>query len=867
MASKRLNPLYLAGIAAFAVLGLLLITGRIGSARKQNGILARWESQVLPKTAPARASINGRLPAAGGGGICLRDQDNLTALREEARRLEEEQAGEPIRGFWRHLDLSKLPRAQAAFLSKHGEWVQQADVDYRDCADVPCILNRLYGSTSGVEGLKAYLWYLRMGYAISTTVNIPQLKPISGMSYRDYHFSDKELSGFWLLSRTLSPPFRNIQTLQSFHRLPKRAYLPDSPRACGKAHLRGGRGWIVLMDKCLTLSEVSDPFKNSPLHLSVSHEISHSYDFAGLLSGPMLSDTEAWKKLSGWTIEEGADPATGKAFRRWKIDSTPDAEGPKDGFVQDYAGTDPGEDWAETVAYFRYEAATALSKSPRKSAFIAARLFGGRTFDESGLNAAYIQAAAGETKAGLPDLVDRCIVSPTDAGASPSRGQAVALKLDIPVEAPFLSCLQRGLAEKIDLALSRLRETEAEACEILNLRADGLRNDVAQALLPELTQIVSRQGSVAERIRAVAKLRERLSASETDPREQALRCFGSESPQTCFSSVREKLFDETVVELALEIGEELPAEKQRFLKEYDYVRAQGELVRLYEQIFAGIEPKLDAAADKRWQACRLATSDAGASPALSPFSGGSRFVSAAILNCINGAVNEDLARVRDRFAGRLGISVTDPDAQAFSLAQLAPRYLRRLSEALAREAAQEDQDRALRESATIGPMAAALASDLTWLGDPACLQRARTLLDSALSANPVPTRFLALEDLREDWAAKACQRALKSPEVARKAWESALSGLEAEVLASAVEEASSCRAQSPKNTSTQRKQRKDCLTRSATWKRIEATALAQWGSSELGRRFASRQEEARRHLEKSRGSLQSSAVAQMEAGG
>lgn len=739
----------------------------------QSGLLRKWERTVLGK---GELTLTTRTPAAAKSPVCLKDKDSISSLREEIQALETQVSGNPIKGVWNHLNLLKLPRSQGIFLSRYVKWVQSQGYDYKNCSDLICILNNIYGSKTGEEGLLIYGWFLRMGSVISTANRVPLLPEglvstevelettqFENKTYRDYLFSRDELTGFWLLSKTLSPVYQDMGSLLSIHRMPSGTYYVKWPNSCGFSW--GGKtvGNIWLLDKCLEMGD--DPKRFSTFfYRGVPHELSHRLD--SWLGTPQseLSQTDEWKSLSGWTQEEVADPRSGKVTRRWRSDSS------KDGFVRDYAASSPAEDWADTAAYFRYAPAWTLEVSPKKAAYLSKKIYGGRTFDEGGIFSFYLDSTRRELSQSLPSVLDECVagVSPPDSQDSSDVRSLIQPQFGLAVDPAVEDCLRGRIAQVLEAALARLKENEYEACEFFARNTEGFIKQVVEEITPELVALLSKNSSIANQLRAVAKLNDEFKTN-FDPREIYLKCYGKEEEETCYSNMVTSLFDSISDENRSAIPTEiLLKEKNRILVENSWSIARGVTTKLFKELFAGVESRLQKSADRLWENCKNSpSSDTGELPPTRPFNGGEHYVSSGILACLNHSILADLDAIRTTFSAKLGITISDPQTQIFVTELWLPDYLEVLSQHAQKEAAAEDLIRESIKAKIVSWIIKELKTSSVMIAQKeVCIDLAIKSFDRYLDRfekeQAIPTHFAAIENLRKGWSESACQELFKS---------------------------------------------------------------------------------------------------------
>ncbi len=852
-------------------------------------MIARWERQLgatatVSKEAQTQPQL--RRSVADAGPLCLRDRLAPARLRADITELETVRGGTPSTGTWNEvLDRSRLPLPQSAFLAVGGGgWIQTDGVDFAGCADVPCVLNRIYGAPDGDAGHKLYWWFLRMGYVLSTDDEIPGVSGVDAVADRDFLFSSRELSAFWRLSWVLPESFRYMRALTTMHRFPPGTRAGDwSALTCADAtHGTKNGGQIRLSDGCLRLrwrAEEDNTSLDAFLYDGVTHEMAHRLDDELAPHGQLVATSDEWLAISGWACESPVDPTNGR------IGETCSPDASKEGFVRDYAATHPYEDWAETVAWVRFHPDEVKSVSPKKTAFIARLVYGGRTYDDAGLRSAYEDLAARKVSPQLLELVQTCVTG--EAGsAAPSSAVAPSshLAFDLPLPEGLVSCLERRLHEKVSEALDHLKATEWEACDKLRDREQELTTATFVRLNPEIRQLVGQQQALAPMLRASRALREALAA-EVDPREAYLHCHRREDPPACYSQALGDAFDRTATPYLTDLGETQVRERESFLSANPFDRGRSRVHEAFSQLFAGVDPMVVRAATDRWAGCLSAPDPTDVGPPLAtPFTGGTQFVASGVLGCVNSEAYGDLDRVRDRFLSRLRLSMTDPDAAALVRQMLLPRYLEALGDRLRADVGRESAELDGLKTARVPALALELTGSLAWLSGALDIAQASTRCQPQAESsfdricNDLRPRFSALEVLRRQWSRQACERAVASDPVQRlireaveadrrasaALWPGAIQELVSFLPDKAAAVGLTCKSRHPGSRDVDRQRRRRCLTGTEAWAGLEAETVSAWLATPTGQRFAYRRADALLHLQSRRETLQRDAIRRME---
>ncbi|MCC7443056.1 MAG: hypothetical protein IT285_15590 [Bdellovibrionales bacterium] len=713
-----------------------------------------------------------------------------------------------------------------------------------------------------------------------------------------------------MLSRTLGPRFSAHSRHKSLHRIPHgsciegtrcRECLVEGPNGscwststtCGVA---SPAGYIVLMDDCLDFPS-SEPgptehFRGG-FYQGVPHEIAHQTDFVVAAEDwDRYSETNAaFMDISGWHTIRETDPDTGDTSMRWAVE-----EG-KEGFVREYAGTSPAEDFAESTAWVRYAGNAAKRASPLKSVHLGALLFGGRTFDDDGLIAGYAAIGARGIGAEIPSMVEACVRDHTTGlGAEP--GPTVRpLTIEMTLAPALKACIDRSFERLETRAVAELKRTELEACGFLTAERDlALRQGWERDLASQVNDVVDRQQEVAELAAALRELRARL-ARRIDPREAFVNCFrsrdteGRPDHESCYERVMGAAFDHHAAggggapDLRPAIGEEsLALERARWLAERTHADAGERAAELYRAMFAGADEVLAGAASDRWRECLASpagTLDAVEGVVLTqPFTGGNQFIAAHVLNCVNARALEDVDAARDDFTGDL-FRIDHPEAKAFVQGViLLPRYTAAL-QALAEEAARRERAQILEQVPALAASAEErMLSDRAWIAGASsvddalsrCSGRASAVVAELAAQQSVvfPQLFHTFGDAHGLAASRVCQRIRASAafrtEVERQIaqrWQEALGRVDELFYAHSVERADYCWTQyRRRHSAADRASRRTCMRN--RWDHLRARTFESWRATPDGQRFASRNDDVESHLRRRKEPLLQEAVRRME---
>ncbi len=893
---------------------------------------------------------------ADSGPRCLKDRLDKDVLLKDIKAAESAFGGQPGPGTLTKyttvvqgtsvsetsavvVNLGQVPAAQLAYLkvverdahaSKNGDGflIEMKSVKFDGCTSVPCLLNRAYGSPTDddLPGLLAYDFFLRTGYVLNTGSQLmnytaEQYKPyVAGtvlppLTLKDFLFTSDELKALWKVSHTYGNGAFHAATLDRIYRMPKgRAIVePNFPApTCGLAQLlyypRYGDGgqliqaelepsWIQIVDVCLGLANY-DLYAGS-FYTGITHEMAHHVDYSTAHTGKdFLSTTDDWKKLSGgWKYEERM--SGGELYDWWDpVDATQ--------FVSTYARTSPGEDFAESMSYSRYRGNQAKKDIPVKLAYLAQKVFGGRTYDDDGLIKYYAQASAKGMLESLSTVLTGCVRSPADVNGATDMFPS-AIPDTIPGDVS--QCVKLRLGSEFQRQADILRSTELEACGVLDAQIAKVKQATADVLAPSVGPILQSNIDLASIQAATDSLRADVKSS-IDPREVWLSCRNEAAPDTCFGDALGLAFDQVANRSRGGLTQSVvDVEKKLFVDANSYGDTSKAVELFYRQLLGDSTRIAQDYGRQRWDQCLkdgiptggsvpataasaspsgapVAVEDVAIPPTL-PFTGGEAYVSAKVLACINLGFEADSHAVRDRWAhSRNLFQISDPAAQQYILEFLSREYLSTLQALAKDQSAQESARREPMHQSAVSEITQTLLADLTWLGDantadvlkPKCSDMAgssfdRWVTDQAVAGHPIPAVFEAVENLRTQWTDEACAAVLKDARISQQLdqnrtardqadWGGVLKRSEALVSARADAYAPTC----VKQYRTQIRSRSTCL--KTAWPTVESQSMSDWDRSADGTRFATRRRDVKSYISgvDVRARLQNAAISRMESG-
>jgi hypothetical protein len=682
-----------------------------------SGFLHKTEARFIgseKRELHTQEANSGRVPADSSS-MCLRDRLTLQELQSSIRRREGQRGGTPPQAVFQGIDLTRLPAPQGNLVRfANGIWLPtDASIDYSGCSDIPCALNRIWGvADDSLEGYLAYWWYLDMGYVLGATKLIPQLNLASDTqnTYRDYLFRRHELELFWRLTKVLPDTYRNLSGLQTMHRLAP-GIMPASWSAatCGDAW--GGRssGFIRLQDNCLSLSSretLQQPRFTDFGYIGVTHELTHRLD-ASRAGADRSQDylSEQWAlgfaPLSGWRLDQVVSPSTGGIVSQWRSGwrkvSAASASGVSaetwvednslDGFVRDYAGTSPAEDFADSAAYFRLNPVHTLRRSPRKYQWISEQFYGGRKFDPDSRQTYYQATTREAVRSSLASMTEQCISSPAAGIAQassdvPESARSILLTIDIPGgrAADSKACLEARIHQEVTRKFNDLRASEFEACDDLSADVEPvIRREIMAWAQNELPALIAQQAALAPIVAAQTQLRARLLRG-LDPREAYLACRTSEAASECYLQSVRGAFARLTTEFQAVLGiEGIEREWEVYIGQWSFDAARARLREVWERFVANLDMETAGVAVTQWQNCSAQYySTTEVHPLLSregaealiaelliPYSGGTEYVDLRLLECLNSQARTSLQELLAQKLQAVGIRSISEAAQLY----------------------------------------------------------------------------------------------------------------------------------------------------------------------------------------------------------
>ena len=393
-------------------------------------------------------------------------------------------------------------------------------------------------------------------------------------------------------------------------------------------------------------------------------------------------------------------------------------------------------------------------------------------------------AATPNKNSGVKTQTSKKTVTPTSTPRQEPRS-ASRLMLTARVTPEAATCIETAIDSAMTMAFNDLRSNEYESCRYFQSSEGELRTKLFGLFGPQVSRMIVDETALVEANKKLSLFKQRIG-KKIDPREVFLHTFRLPNPEAAYSATLAGAFDQVSAPFAADLGDILSGERARFLEENGFQKVSSVVASFFNQVFGGAKPLARGEAEQRWRQCMQAAPLAGDAPSASanvlttPFSGGARFISASILNCVNQGALRDVEAIMTRYAADINYQLNDPDAQAYVQSFLLSEYLGALK-ALADAASDEEaQIRKVRKPRVIEVLTSMLLSDRSWIdsaegdyGTDSVSRRceatgARALGDyvSRLSYDQqIPARFDTIENFQASWSKEACAGAMKSAEV------------------------------------------------------------------------------------------------------
>lgn len=774
---------------------VLFLLGTIGCTKRPEPktLISQWEKyQVFESTVERKL-------ASSTNGQCLNDIFTVDTLKDEVRSLESKYVNSPrVEGYWKHLDLSRLPVPQANFLKKYGEAIGDRTnpdaIDYSSCYDVPCIFNKIYQKEDHVAGYVHYLWYLKFGHMLSAdndvypNNNTPGTYNGKRVELSDYLYLDHELYSLWRLSLMLKAPHTTLTSLKEIQKIPKGEKFEalDHKTACGLAY---PAGYILMTDGCMWISRKSPEI--SPLYEKLTHELNHQIDFQEgreLYNAHYRSHQKDYLDLSGMTLTQ---------YRNEK-DEIVEVWGLKEGhkFISEYAKGNAQENFAESLAYFRVDGDMAISKMDKTHLnFVSRNYYQDRFFDTSSQLNRWVSANESESAKIALDVIIDCSKN------SVSGKSSYFQKSDFsnPPSNQMLSCISFHASDIAERIRAKVMISEPESCLTFSDKKNKddfnqlLKIHLAKSFQKFINELEKDKNFIARYQKFQKKLGDKKAA-----REAFITCYGEREEQDCYKNeVASKISSEANSLLLSEAqGQEMI---ELYLSRNPYYQVNNETFDYYQSFILSQQDMIFREADDLWQRCSQMSHNDVEPPQGNLFTIGEGYMISSLYTCINRQLPAHIqTAVRDMAID--GLKVEHPKEEVILTEQLKPEFIFRLQDNYIAAKKKEYEEAVNVAKAELAMTKKSLVSSFHWIKN--ALDQSQVKADCEVEATKLVNfqpLFHLKRDLFKGFAEYSCSKITESPEF--KNWiegsQDILSGkvfeeLENKVLLLATEQAKVC---------------------------------------------------------------------------
>lgn len=666
---------------------------------------------------PAQVSLETATPE------CKSDLFTVEELKREASFYEASLEGKTkLTGLWKHLNLEELPLAQARFFkalgNNFGDLNNPDGLDISMCQDAPCVINKVYNSTSEIEGWAIYLWWLKMGNIISfknqiyknsffdSTPNIPGRYNGARYSLQDYLFSKDELYAFWKMSHYLPTQYKILTNLYEIQRIPRGAtFEGKSAMICG---LAWGSGFVLLQDGCLQFDAGSKLERGSIYHL-VQHEFSHIVD--NFRSGKpeqylYYSVNDPWKSEGLWTEQEYLNTTTGATEKKWVSTL------PGDKFVTSYAQINPLEHFAETLAFYRYNGEhTKKTIPPSTYDIVKKTIYDQSEYTPDGMQV-YLQQ---QIERDLTSQIFEAAMNCYQMEQTENAGNALGVnELPTALSLAKRQCLYSKREELVEKSLAEVKLNTADGCSYLrtNDRVMQFKNGVRGWIGEQFKSHIEKALEDEKYFEQLGQFYREL-ASGIVPVQLMTECYREGDEKACYSQKIKDYIGQIVIDATTD-KERLSADlERRFLESYKFEIVRAEMLKSYQD-FVGTQLNLiTESAAELWSHCLSGDVSNSQPPASGLFSVGTGWMVSSQYNCLNQEIGRSLEESVSQMSFNEEQVSSDKEKQILKdIASVS--YLSELQSLFAAAKQVEFQELA-QTAGTVESLRDYLLSDLSWI--------------------------------------------------------------------------------------------------------------------------------------------------------
>lgn len=700
---------------------LLVILAIAGCTKKSpETLIGKWEMKGFS----SRPSFLQRKLASSASNTCMQDAFTVDVLKEQMLELENAfPQGQRVTGTWKHLDLSSLPVPQANFLkefgNKIGDLKNPDSIDYSNCQDVPCIINKVYGRENYVAGYVHYIWYLRTNTYLAANNQIPKGESTpnritvegskepgeyagKAVSLEKFLYLGPELYGFWRLSNMLRAPHTTLSKLRSIHHIPRGEFFIASEykKSCGLAF---SEGWILLTDGCLPL-DANNPDKGY-FYEKIMHEMSHHVDFeagSGTQEG-YRSHKKDYLDVVGMSEEEFLNEKN-ELVRRWRV--TDPAK-----LSSAYALTNPEESFAEDLAMFRVEGDTIRGRiRPEHFNFISQNFYQSRSFDVNPLIDSIIAHNRAETEKAILKVITDCSANSVASASSYLKSSDFSSK----ISAKDLKCYSSGAEEVSNLLRAKVIMEDPDGCNIIRGNSSKVtwNSSVKELLVNSFSNYINEMRNDPEYVARIQNFYANLDDT-TIATNAYLSCYGEADEENCFNVEIKK--EAEAQALTLRLPEDLTAEMASlYASHHSYQNIQNKTLKFYQGLVKSNADALLQDSQDLWNTCVSGTIDDSQPPKGKNFQIANGYMVSSVYNCINKSMPDAVKRFV-RSINLDGFKIQHPKEEVILVKLAKPEMVKNLK-TLYDENREKEKKTAIEYAFDdAGKTRASILSDLSWV--------------------------------------------------------------------------------------------------------------------------------------------------------
>jgi hypothetical protein len=666
---------------------------------------------------------------------CFKDTFDVETLKAEVKELEKRfESGSKPDGQWRHLDFATLPNAQGNFLKTFGKQIgdikNPESIDYSSCRDVICIINKVYGKDDYVAGYVHYLWYLKFEHYLAATNTIHDARSAPGiyngkpMPLSSYLYNDEELYAWWRTSHLIKNPFVKLTNLKIIYRVPRGelfeqeverlnkikkeneerkaqglAPLPlPTNLACGIAYQSG---YISMQDECLRINHDLD---SGSFYLSVVHELGHQLDYqeGKRIKEAYRSHQEDYLKASGFFLTEKKDNQ-GKTIRQWE--HIPDIK-----LVTSYSGTNPQENFAETISYYQLKTETKNLIHSKHYSWISEKVFSSNHFDYVAIVKKWQNEHADHMSKSMMRITDDCLknrfFTPSDYFSSED--------LNLSLDPQTLNCLGQKTLQARNEIEKVIKKTSPMGCNIINDRNQShiWRDSFKDFAKRKYNMIFSNLNLFRGSLEQLSNIKE----DESDERmvyEYYLDCYEHVNIKSCIEKKMQNFYFQKMSHLNIPAANAGPM-ASLLVFDVDIREVEVEVHSYFKSFIDSNQTEITKAAFDLFYDCTQGKVDNDSIPTGESFLLADGYLASSVYNCVNLGHSDVVSKLLKELEVN-GIGLTHPGEVAIAKHYLVPKFNEQLLEIYINNKSLEFKKSMSFKVSFGGTVRDLLLSDLSWV--------------------------------------------------------------------------------------------------------------------------------------------------------